>query len=108
MRAAVFMVALLVACGGGEVEDAGPREPIEFKPPVIDFEAVATARLTRETSQAQVQAGYQCGWHAGWIETLRAARKDGPNEFRSQAVGRAFGWGGILLVAGLGGTLLLT
>ena len=108
MRAAWVMAALLfVACGGGADGDEAPREPIEFKPPIIDFEAVATARQTRETTQAQVQAGYQCGWHAGWIETLRAARKDGPVEFRSKAVGRAFGWGGILLLGGLGGTLLL-
>ena len=106
MKSAWIAVLLLVACGGSE-EPTTPHEPFELKPPVIDFEAVATARQTRETSQAQVQAGYQCGWHAGWIETLRLARKDGPSAFRSKAVGRAFGWGGILLVAGLGGTLLL-
>lgn len=107
MRAALIMTALLVACGGSDGNGDVPHEPIEFKPPIIDFEAVATARQTRETSQAQVQAGYQCGWHAGWIETLRMARKDGPSAFRSKAVGRAFGWGGILLLGGLGGTLLL-
>jgi len=103
---ALSMTLALVACGDTPPSEPPPT-PTEFKLPALDFEAIATERATRETAQTQMQRGYQCGWRAGWMTSLRAARHDGPAAFRSATIGSAFGWGAVLFIGGLAGTLLL-
>lgn len=101
------LACLLLACGTDAPTPAPPPPGTTFELPTLDFAAVALERQTREASQAQLQLGFQCGWHAGWMRAVRTARHEGPGGFRSAAVARAFGWGGMLFVVGVAGTLTL-
>jgi len=103
---AIALSLAVLACESTPASEPAPPV-VEFKLPTLDFEAVATERQTREASQAQVQRGLQCGWRGGWMSVLRDSRHDAPAAFRSKAVGSAFGWGGVLFLIGLTGTLAL-
>lgn len=107
LAAPVLLASLLVGCGAEPTTPAAPTPDAGFELPKIDFEAVAHERQVREASQAQLQAGLQCGWHGAWMKAVREARRTRPSEFRAAAVGRAFAWGGVTFVVGVGGTLVL-
>jgi len=108
LRAIAALVALVsFGCGSQPPAQEAPEANATFELPKLDFEAVAHERQVRETSHAQLQSGLQCGWHGAWMKAVREARRKGPSEFRSAAVGRAFGWGGVMFIVGLGGTLVL-
>lgn len=110
---AVSALALLSACGETPAPEAprstvgAPPTAADFKPPALDFEAIAAERRARELSQQHLQEGAQCGWHAAWMEVVKTARRETPAVFRGKAVGRAFGWGGLAFLGGFAGTLLL-
>ncbi|MCC6620787.1 MAG: hypothetical protein IT385_06010 [Deltaproteobacteria bacterium] len=110
---AIALVALaLAACDAGAPTDAPPGATPGATTSAgagggIDFSALqAQARLTI-ASRLLVERGFQCGWHAGWMRTVKDARHIDPGAFRSRAVGGAFGFGLVMLVAGVTATMFL-
>lgn len=99
-------LAMLSACG-----ESAPPPP--SSPPVIELpkpeELIRIARKAEQESfmRTQVQRGYMCGWHTGWMRALDEARRVKPAQFRSDAMGSAFGWGVITLAIGFGGVFVL-
>ncbi|MFO0749369.1 MAG: hypothetical protein U1F43_27435 [Myxococcota bacterium] len=93
--------------GTGATTPGAPGSDSAALPFGLDVEALALQAQLAVGTRQMIARGFQCGWHSGWMRTVKDARNDQPSTFRKSALGSAFTFGVVMLVAGVTATMFL-